>query len=173
MLRACTSNFVDVARSTWKVERAWCTVQWAGYPTETVISHATQISECFQSPVSLSVIQAAENIVGPNAMWANGRLWILTRYCLKVYWNPGAHNLFLCCRTTGRTAQGYAGWTPVQQCAPSGGSAVQSICARGYLSVSCTTATIDTNVWNYRIFYLISEGVDSYHKVLKPWKLNH
>jgi len=52
-----------------------------------------------------------------------------------VYRNPGSHNLFLCRRTTGRTAQGDTGWTPVQQCAWSGWSTVQSICARGYVSV--------------------------------------
>jgi hypothetical protein len=62
-----------------------------------------------------------------------------------VYEISGAHNLFLCRRTTGRTAQGDAGWTPVQQCAWSGGCTVQSICARGYVSVSCTTEVIDTN----------------------------
>jgi hypothetical protein len=90
-----------------------------------------------------------------------------------VYRNPGAYNLFLCRRTTGRTAQGDAGWAPMQQCAWSGGSTVQSICARGSLSVSCTTAMIDTNVWDYKIFCLIGEGVDSYRKVLKPRTLNH
>jgi len=31
----------------------------------------------------------------------------------------------------------------------------------------------DTNGGITTFFYLISEGVDSYHKVLKPWKLNH
>ena len=125
-------------------------------------THATQIFECFQSPVSLSVIQAADNIFGPNLVRANGRLWILTRYC-HVYGNRGAHNLFLWCRTTGRTAQGDAGWTPVQQCAWSGGSTVQSICARGFLSVSCTTVTIDTNVWDYKLFNFVSKSVDSWH----------
>jgi hypothetical protein len=65
----------------------------------------------------LSVTQAAENIVGLNSVRANGRLWILTRYRPMVYGNPGAHNLFLCRRTTGRTAQGDTGWAPMQQCA--------------------------------------------------------
>jgi energy-converting hydrogenase Eha subunit C len=42
----------------------------------------------------------------------------------------------------------------VQQCASSGGGAVQSICARGYVSVSCTTAMIDTIGAITTCFYL-------------------
>jgi hypothetical protein len=95
-------------------------------------------------------IQAAGN-VGQTLVRANGRLWILSRYCLMVYGHPGAYNLFLCCRTTGRTAQGDTGWTSVQQCAWSGRSTVESICAGGSLSVSCTTIRTDTSVWDCKI----------------------
>jgi hypothetical protein len=45
----------------------------------------------------------------------------------------------------------------VQQCAWSGGSTVQSICARGYVSVSCTTAMIDTNGGNTTFFIQLAK----------------
>ena len=131
----------------------YSTVGWL-LDWNSLITHTTQSFECFQSPVSLSAIQAAENIVGLNAMRANGRLWILTSYCPMVCGNLGAHNSFLCRRTTGRTAQGDTGWTPVQQCASSGGSTVQSICARGYVSVSCTTSSDWHKRCDYNIFFI-------------------
>ena len=126
--------------------RAVSVYKHSGLATRPKQSYQLQhkIFECSHSPISLSYKQL-KVLWGPNAMRANGRLWILTGYCLVVYGNPGARNLFLCRRTTGRTAQGDAGWTPVQQCARSGRSTVQSIRARGYVSVSCTTAMNDTN----------------------------
>jgi hypothetical protein len=151
MLPTCGPNFANVAHTIWKVEWASSALYWVGYQALTVFLCPTQIFKHSQSPISLCFIQAAGNVVGLTSVRANGRLSILTGYCLMVYGNHSAHNLFLCCRTTGRTAQGDTGWTSVQQCAWSGGSTVQSICARGSLSVSCTTVTTDTNAWDYKI----------------------